>query len=138
MKPILFILLICAVCSCAAQRRSRLVGGGLAPPTLVIESVIVREPDVDRLPVPKIPIEGILQYPFEMRRAGLVGSVVARLAIDKEGRVGDVVIIRSTQREFEPAVVHGARSIPFFPAVTGNHTVACEVDYEFKFHFDDE
>lgn len=114
------------------------MGGGLGAPTLVIESVIIREPNVDRLPVPKIPIEGILQYPFEMRRAGLVGSVVARLAIDKEGSVGDVVIIRSTQREFEPAVVRGAHSIPFFPAVTNNHKVACEVDYEFKFHFGDD
>ena len=44
-------------------------------------------------------------YPSEMARAGITGEVTARVVVGKDGRVRNVVLTNSSQREFEAGVV---------------------------------
>lgn len=54
---------------------------------------------LDSQPVPTARVNPV--YPFGLQRAGTEGNVVARLKVNEEGRVVEVVIESSTHREFE-------------------------------------
>lgn len=58
---------------------------------------------LDSQPVPTVRVPPT--YPFALARAGTPGNVVARLLVNEQGRVIEVVVESSTHREFEkPAI----------------------------------
>ncbi len=139
MKSLLILLIFCIACGCIGRRNSRVVvGRGIGPRETKVEAAMVEEPQVDRLPTPALPFETVVIYPFEMHRAGLVGTVVARISIDESGKVSSVTITRSTLKEFNSSVIRGVSAMRFFPAIIDSKPVPCFADYEFKFHFGDE
>jgi len=73
-------------------------------------------------------------YPDAARTAGIEGSVFAKLWIDKEGKVKDVVILKSPSELFNPAVVEAAKQWLFTPAVMNSGPVAVWFPVRFTFN----
>src|SRR5687768_4190629 len=124
MKAIMVVSILSAGLGCSHSPGTRMVLGGAHPPTSKVECVMVGEPKVDRSPVPMLPLEAVVTYPFGMRRAGIRGSVVIRLLIDESGKVASSAITRSSQPEFEPAVIDSVSMFRFFPASVDGKAVA--------------
>jgi len=68
---------------------------------------------LDQIPVPVV--QGKPQYPFEMRRAGISGSVIVDFIVDTSGNVRNAYAQSSTQREFESAAVQAVSKWRFRP-----------------------
>lgn len=107
------------------------------PPVMVKQ----REPQRD---VPAIrnrearPLAGnaLPAYPPRALRAGIEGSVVARVSIDPQGRVDDVAIIErkgARDRELDRAVIDTVRDWRFEPAVRDGRAVASTVQLPVDF-----
>jgi protein TonB len=73
-------------------------------------------------------------YPDAARQSGIEGAVFAKLWIDKEGRVKDVVILKSPSDLFNQAVVDAAKQWLFTPAVMNSGPVAVWFPVKFSFH----
>jgi periplasmic protein TonB len=73
-------------------------------------------------------------YPDAARAAGIEGSVFAKLWIDKEGKVKDVVILKTPSELFNPAVVEAAKQWIFTPAVMNSGPVAVWFPVRFTFN----
>lgn len=58
---------------------------------------------LDTQPQPRVQIPP--EYPFALKRAGVTGRVVARITVNEQGRVVEVIIESSTQRDFEKPVI---------------------------------
>lgn len=63
------------------------------------------------------------QYPFEMRRAGVTGSVLVDFIVTKEGDVMNAYAIKSSQREFEAAAVQAVSQWKFQAGQKGGSAV---------------
>jgi protein TonB len=113
-------------------------GAGTAIETdLALDNIGVEAPPPDFVPFEKEPavvrrIEP--QYPDAARQAGIEGSVFAKLWIDKEGRVKDVVILKTPSPIFDPAVIEAARQWVFTPAVMNSGPVAVWFPVKFTFN----
>ena len=74
-----------------------------------------------------------------MLRAGITGEVVVRATVSADGVVQSAAVVRSTQREFEPAALSGVqrwRFVEFVPPAQRSpygYTVDCLI----KFGFDE-
>ncbi|HTQ31921.1 MAG TPA: energy transducer TonB [Opitutaceae bacterium] len=101
-------------------------------------SLISPDKELDQYPVPKFPIQAVTPYPWELKRAGIEGTVEARLSIDEQGRVTKVEILSSppTGKYFEDAVGESVQKCQFFPAIRKGHAVACTAVYKFEFTLD--
>ncbi|HEY3755961.1 MAG TPA: energy transducer TonB [Opitutaceae bacterium] len=77
---------------------------------------------LDRTPQPTI--QGPPQYPFEMRRAGISGTVTVDFIVDAQGNVRNAYAVNSTQREFENNAVVAVSKWHFRPGQKGGHAVA--------------
>jgi TonB family protein len=64
------------------------------------------------------------EYPEICRQVGLTGAVNARLWITREGKVRDVVIIKSDSEFFNQAVIDAAKQWIFTPALMNKGPVA--------------
>lgn len=73
------------------------------------------------------------QYPAAARQSGIEGSVFAKLWIDKEGKVRDVVILKTPSQVFNDAVIEAARQWIFTPAVMSSGPVAVWFTVRFTF-----
>jgi protein TonB len=74
------------------------------------------------------------QYPEAAKQNGIEGAVFAKLWIDKEGKVKQVVILKSPSPLFEPAVIDAAKQWVFTPAVMNSGPVAVWFPVKFSFH----
>lgn len=75
-------------------------------------------------------------YPPRALRAGIEGSVVARVSIDPQGRVDDVAIIErkgARDRDLDRAVVDTVRGWRFEPAIRDGRAVASTVQLPVDF-----
>lgn len=75
-------------------------------------------------------------YPPRALRAGIEGSVVARVSIDPQGRVDDVAIIErkgERDRGLDRAVVDAVRNWRFEPAIRDGRAVASTVQLPVDF-----
>ncbi|WP_434031343.1 energy transducer TonB [[Pseudomonas] boreopolis] len=75
-------------------------------------------------------------YPSRALRAGIEGSVVARVSIDARGHVDDVEIIErkgTRDRELDRAVIDAVRGWRFEPAIRNGHAVASTVQLPVDF-----
>jgi len=73
-------------------------------------------------------------YPEGAKQSGIEGSVFAKLWIDKEGRVKDVVILKAPSEVFNAAVIEAAKQWVFTPAVMNSGPVAVWFPVKFTFH----
>jgi TonB family protein len=87
----------------------------------------VEEPPPDFRPIEKEPMVVIRVnpvYPEICRMAGMTGTVTARLWITAEGKVRDVVILKSDSDLFNQAVMDAAKQWVFTPALMNHGTVS--------------
>jgi len=127
------------MCGCATRHYMNICGSGdrSALPTQ-IKAYVTKYPDVDVRPLLVTPVDLVFLYPFEMRRTEMCGDVTARIAVGKDGNVGDVAIVHSSQREFEKAVLAGVHKLRFSPAKLADKTVDSTIEYQFIFDLLDE
>lgn len=77
--------------------------------------------DLDQQPV--VRANAPVNYPFEMKRAGIEGEVVVEFIVDVEGNVRNPFVVRSTQREFDSAALQSIVKWKFKPGRKGGKNV---------------
>ena len=80
----------------------------------------------------------LVNYPLGIRRAGVTGTVLARLHIEKDGRVSNISVIKDTIREFGEAGLSSAAKYRFQPGYRDGQATACTVICEFRFDLGDD
>jgi protein TonB len=73
------------------------------------------------------------KYPEFAMRAGLEGRVFVKIWVDKEGRVKQVVVLKSDLEIFNEPAVEAAKQFVFTPAYMNNGPVAVWVSVPFRF-----
>lgn len=91
---------------------------------------------LDQQPVPTYQIKPL--YPFEMRRAGITGTVTVEFIVDKTGVVRDAFALPSTQREFEAEAVKAVMKWKFKPGKRGGSAVPTRMRVPIVFSLNDE
>ncbi|MEK9136376.1 MAG: TonB family protein, partial [Bacteroidota bacterium] len=117
---------------------------GLGNEGAVIEQDITIEdegPPADFVPYEKEPqlvkkIEP--KYPELAMRAGLEGKVIVKIWVDKEGKVRQVVVLKSDAEIFNDTAVEAAKQFVFTPAYMNNGPVAVWVSFPFRFKLTDK
>ncbi len=115
------------------------VGGG----TVIEQDVQIENIEEEELPPPDfVPFEKEPQvikrvepiYPELARKAGLEGTVWVKLWVDKEGKVKDVVILKSASEIFNQPTIEAAKQWLFTPAMmkTGPVSVWISLSFNFK------
>ena len=77
------------------------------------------------------------KYPELAMRAGLEGKVSVKIWVDKEGKVKQVVVLKSDAEIFNEPSVEAAKQFLFTPAYMNNGPVAVWVATQFKFKLTD-
>lgn len=77
--------------------------------------------DLDQQPVPRV--RPAPTYPYDMRRAGINGTVVVEFIISTEGDVIQTQIVRSSHREFEMPALQAVQKWKFKPGRKGGRVV---------------
>ena len=72
-------------------------------------------------------------YPAAALQAGLEGRVIVKIWVDREGKAGKVVVLKSDNEVFNEAAIEAARQFVFTPAYLNNKPVAVWVSYPFRF-----
>ncbi|HZM15144.1 MAG TPA: TonB family protein [Candidatus Krumholzibacteria bacterium] len=106
---------------------------------LDVGNIQVEEPPPDFVPIEKEPqvvtrVEPA--YPDAAKQSGIEGSVFAKLWIDKEGKVKDVVILKTPSEAFNQAVIDAAKQWVFTPALMNTGAVAVWFPVKFTFHLE--
>ena len=91
---------------------------------------------LDQQPVPTVQSKPL--YPFEMRRAGITGTVVVEFIVDKTGLVRDAFALPSTQRDFEAEAVKAVMKWRFKPGKMGGAAVPTRMRVPIVFSLNDE
>ncbi|MDQ8200161.1 TonB family protein [Pelagicoccus enzymogenes] len=84
-----------------------------------------RPPTVLRIPKP--------EYPYEIMREAIDGTVVVELVVDDKGQVHRPKVVESSHEIFEQEALETALRIEFRPAVKGGKSVAAKVRIPFHF-----
>jgi len=77
--------------------------------------------DLDQQPVARV--RQAPTYPYDMRRAGINGTVVVEFIINTEGDVIQTQIVRSSHREFEMPALQAVQKWKFKPGKKGGRVV---------------
>ena len=77
------------------------------------------------------------KYPDLAMRAGLEGKVIVKIWVDKEGKVKQVVVLKSDAEIFNEPSVEAAKQFVFTPAYMNNGPVAVWVSFPFRFKLTD-
>ena len=72
-------------------------------------------------------------YPELALKSGLEGMVFVKIWVDRQGKVRDVVILKSDYDIFNESVIEAARQFVFTPAYMNNGAVAVWVAFPFSF-----
>ena len=112
-------------------------GAGSGEPVIEQDLQIEEDgPPPDFVPFEKPP-EVVKQvqpkYPELARRAGMEGTVLVRVWVDKEGKVRKVEILKSDAEIFSQPAIDAAQQMVFTPAVQGGNPVSVWVAMPFKF-----
>jgi len=91
---------------------------------------------LDQIPIPVV--QGKPQYPFEMRRAGLSGTVNVDFIVDTSGNVRAPYAASSSQREFESSAVAAVSKWRFRPGKKSGHTVNTHMQVMIVFTLNNE
>lgn len=93
-------------------------------------------PPPDYVPVEKSPttIKQVKpEYPEIARKAGMEGKVWVKIWVTKEGKVRDVLIVKSDSEIFNQAAIDAAKQFLFTPAISAAGPVAVWVTFPFVF-----
>ncbi len=98
-------------------------------------------PEDEAAPPPFVPVEKFPEivrvvrpeYPKLALLSGLQGKVLAKLWVDRNGRVRQVVIVKSDYEIFNDAAIEAARQYVFTPAYMNNGPVSVWVTVPFVF-----
>ncbi len=113
-------------------------GDGTGGEPVIEQDLQIEEdgPPADFVPFEKPP-EVVKQihpkYPELARRAGMEGTVLVRVWVDKEGKVRKVEILKSDAEIFNQPAIDAAQQMIFTPAVQGGNPVSVWVAMPFKF-----
>ncbi|HOZ22000.1 MAG TPA: energy transducer TonB [bacterium] len=118
-------------------------GAGAGSGAVIEQDVQVENIDEEEAPPPDfVPFEKEPQvirriepvYPELARKAGLEGTVWVKLWVDKEGKVKDVVILKSASEIFNQPAIDAAKQWIFTPAMmkTGPVSVWISLSFNFK------
>ncbi len=77
--------------------------------------------DLDQQPVARV--RPAPSYPYDMRRAGINGTVVVEFIINTEGDVIQTQVVRSSHREFEMPALQAVQKWKFKPGRKGGRVV---------------
>jgi protein TonB len=77
--------------------------------------------DLDQQPVARV--RQAPTYPYDMRRAGINGTVVVEFIISTEGDVIQTQVVRSSHREFEMPALQAVQKWKFKPGRKGGRVV---------------
>jgi protein TonB len=77
--------------------------------------------DLDNPPVARV--RQAPSYPYDMRRAGINGTVVVEFIINTEGDVIQTQVVRSSHREFEQPALQAVQKWKFKPGRKGGRVV---------------
>jgi len=77
--------------------------------------------DLDQQPVARV--RPAPSYPYDMRRAGINGSVVVEFIINTEGDVIQTQVVKSSHREFEMPALQAVQKWKFKPGRKGGRVV---------------
>ena len=78
------------------------------------------------------------KFPQLAMRAGLEGRVLVNIWVDKEGKVRQVVVLKSDAEIFNEAAIEAAKQFVFTPAYMNNGPVSVWVQMSFKFKLADK
>lgn len=78
------------------------------------------------------------QYPFEMRKKSVAGSVTLEFIINKAGKVQSIRTVRSTHAEFEAAAVAAVQEWTFSPGERNGRIVAVRATQLLEFDPDED
>ncbi len=73
------------------------------------------------------------QYPQEALQAGIEGRVWVKLWIDTNGKVGQVIILKSDNPIFNSSAIRAAKAFKFRPALYKDRPIGVFVSVPFKF-----
>jgi len=117
------------------------VGEGAGEGTAIEQDITIDDgPPADFVPYEKGPeyvkrVEP--KYPELAMRAGLEGKVSVKIWVDKEGKVKQVVVLKSDAEIFNQPSIDAAMQFVFTPAYMNNGPVAVWVATQFKFKLTD-
>ncbi|MBP6865280.1 MAG: energy transducer TonB [Candidatus Didemnitutus sp.] len=92
--------------------------------------------NLDQIPVARV--QPAPNYPFEMKRAGISGTVTLEFIVDSKGDVVAVQIIRSSQREFEQPAIQAVQKWKFRAGRKGGRAVNTRCQIEIPFTLTDD
>lgn len=78
------------------------------------------------------------QYPFDMRRAGVTGTVRLNVLVDANGAVQSVSVLDSDGVSFTQPAIEAVRQWTFTPGRRNGVAVPMRVSLPIAFRFDDE
>lgn len=91
--------------------------------------------DLDQRPVARLQPQPT--YPYDMKRAGINGSVVVEFIINTEGDVIQTQIVRSSHREFEAPALAAVQKWKFKPGRKGGRVVNVRASQLIEFNATD-
>ncbi len=91
---------------------------------------------LDQQPSPTFQSKPI--YPFEMRRAGITGTVTVGFLVDSTGTVQNAYAVSSTQREFEQAAIAAVSKWKFKPGRRGGRAVTVRMQVPIVFSISED
>jgi protein TonB len=119
-----------------SQMTSPVSTEGVGQGAVIEQDISVDEPPPAFVPFEKEPVvikEIKPTYPEIAQKAGLEGTVYAKLWITKDGKVKEVVIMKSDSEIFNQAVIDAAKQWLFTPAMMKNGPVAVWLAVPFNF-----
>jgi protein TonB len=88
--------------------------------------------------IPEVKYRTDVQYPFEMKRAGITGTVTVEFIVDTNGNVMNAFAASSSQREFEANAVSAVSKWKFRPGQKGGRSVNTRMQVPIVFTLNDE
>jgi len=89
---------------------------------------------LDQQPVPRY--QARPQYPFEMRRSGVTGSVLVDFIVDSDGNVRNAFAVHSSNHDFESAAADAVKKWRFKPGRKNGHAVFTHMQVPIDFVLD--
>lgn len=72
-------------------------------------------------------------YPPDKQAAGVTASVLLSIAIGADGKVGEVMVVKSAGSDFDAAAVAAARQFVFAPAEVDHQPAPVKITYKYDF-----
>jgi TonB family protein len=74
-----------------------------------------------------------VHYPEMARKNGIEGEVMVQVYIEKDGKIGRIRIVRSTNEIFNEEAIHAVQGVKFIPAQIKDRPIATWISIPIKF-----